>query len=133
MSKENEVVIVSVADEDRLWRRIHPDFYWFDPELGAKRLTSAAFKDTELSVYIEKLVAISGRTTADMLKGKYVSNGMVSFIAGFARSKGQEVIHKPHNADQDVDPAHGLVIGRKSHRTCLEFAEHCTWLVYPKE
>lgn len=133
MVKTTKFNVIPVEDEDHLWRKIHPIYYIYDQNLKKKRFTSSAFKDKELSVYIAKLVIESKRNVTDLLKDKYANNGMVSFTAGFARSKGQEVIHKPHDDNQDVDPAHGLVKGRKSHKTCLEFAENCVWLVYPKD
>lgn len=134
MTKLIEPNIVPVEDDDQLWRRIHPVFYWDDPEVGGKRLTSGAFKDKDLSVYIAKLVLESNRDFVDILKGMYENHGMVSFTAGFARSKGQQVIHDPPDDDnRDKDPAHGLVKGQKSHKTRLEFIENCAWLAYPKD
>lgn len=123
-----------IDDDNDLWRRVHPTQIFYDENLGRHRPNSATFKDESLSVYIAKLVLISGREHHDVLKPKYESHGLVAFTAGLARGLNQDVVFDPPNEDDpEKDPAHGLVKGEKSKKIRDEFACGCNWVVLPDE
>ena len=107
--------VQEVADADDLYRRIHPS------QVKDGKLTSAAFKDLQLSVDLARL------TTPQRSLSRHPSHGLASITALVARSLGQEVIHNPLN----INPAHALVIGNKSLATARSLARSATWVLLP--
>ncbi|MYD03817.1 MAG: hypothetical protein F4X21_02575 [Acidimicrobiia bacterium] len=82
--------------DEILWRRIHKD-HFIDG-----RITTAAFKDPEMSVDIARLRVEMSLTLADGV-------GVASFSSGLAYDNGQVVFSDPVPGN----PAHALVIGNK--------------------
>ena len=108
--------VEEIADVDDLYRRIHP--------LQVKEdgsLSSAAFKDAEMSVDVARL------TTPQQSLSGYVSHGLVSITAGHARSLRQEVFHAP----LETNPAHALVKGRKTDSIAKNLARSAKWEMLP--
>ena len=107
--------VQEVADADDLYRRIHPS------QVKDGKLTSAAFKDPQLSVDLARL------TTPQRSLSGHPSYGLASITALLARSLGQEVVHNP----LEVNPAHALVIGNKNLGTARSLARSATWVLLP--
>jgi hypothetical protein len=91
----------TVADDEVLWRRIHPT--WIVLKEGKETLSSAAFKDEELSVHIASL------TTRDAVLARYPRHRLSAFTAGQARREGFIVLRDP--IPEDV--SHALVLPRE--------------------
>ena len=104
--------VVELANEDLLWRRIHPNHVRSD-----MTVKSVAFNHPEMSVDVARLQRDMSITLA---KGA----GVAEFQVSVARDLSQEVRHDP-----DVDNhAHALVIGDKPRptREALRDAAHFT-------
>lgn len=114
----------TIVDDDVLFRRIPP--VWLTPgEGGRKRISSAAYKDFELSILVEALMTAARRPPNDALHD-YPDACLVSIMAGFARQHGQKVLKDnapPH------DPAHGLVVGKKTGSVSKAFARASRWVI----
>jgi hypothetical protein len=115
-----------IPDDCNLLRRINPVHIVPDANTGRRRLSSGAFRDRQMSVDAECLLA------ADGLDWRFTMNGhgncfLVRFTAGFARQQQQLVEHKPL-----VDnPYHTEITGRKSAPICNAFRDVVTWVVAP--
>jgi hypothetical protein len=99
----------SINNEAGLLRRIHPEQVVPDKNTQRPRLSSAAFKDDELSVDAEPLLAQAGLDWHFSLRG-YLGYSLVRFRAGAARQERLRVVHKPERCN----PAHTEVIGKKT-------------------
>jgi hypothetical protein len=114
----------TILDEERLLRRIHPQQLVPDENNGKFRVSSAAFRDRELSVVIESALRVTDRSPADTV-ARHPSHSLVAIRAGLARQKAQRVFRGP---DPD-EPAHGLVCGNKNSKCASEFARSAEWVV----
>jgi hypothetical protein len=95
---------------------------------GRMLISSAAFEHDELSVQFESLLRQQGRPLSDVLR-EYPNNKLCSITAGLARGLGQGVVYDtqpPH------DPAHGLVVGKKTKSVCKRFAREAKWVIPPE-
>jgi len=88
----------TVADHEVLWRRIHAA--WIVLREGKETLSSAAFKNEELSVHIASL------TTREAALARYPQHRLSSFTAGDARREGYIVVRDP----TPEDLSHALVL-----------------------
>jgi hypothetical protein len=114
----------SIANDEVLLRRLHPD--WIVPgEHGRMRIASAAFKHLEMSVLFCALLENQGRSVQDAL-GSYSDNSLCSFTAGLARDLGQGIVY---DVDPPNDPAHGLVVGKKTQSVANHFARGAIWVI----
>jgi len=130
-SNGNELVI---DDDDDLWRRVHPKQIFYDENLERFRPMSGTFKQVSMSVYIAKLVLSSGRDPHQILQHRYEDYGLASFTAGLARGLNQDVVFDPPDeGGPEKDPAHGLVVGKKSKTIQDKFASECDWVVLPEK
>lgn len=93
--------VVELANEDLLWRRIHPHHVRHD-----MTVKSVAFNHSEMSVDVAKLQHDMSITLA---KGA----GIAEFEVSVARNLNQEVRHDPGEDNH----AHALVIGDKPRQT----------------
>jgi hypothetical protein len=91
----------TVGDYEVLWRRIHPN--WISLQEGKEEISSAAFKDEEMSVHIASL------TTPTAILARYPTHRLAAFTAGQARSEGYIVVGNP----TPDDPSHALVLPRE--------------------
>jgi hypothetical protein len=73
---------------------------WIVLRGGKEELSSAAFKDEEMSVHIASL------TTRNTILGRYPMHRLAAFTAGQARSEGFVVLRNP----SPEDPSHALVL-----------------------
>jgi hypothetical protein len=97
----------SIADNERLFRRIPRTWVDWD-EHGNATISSAAFKDDELSIYIESVMTQADRPPSDAIRA-YPGYGLAAFTAGHARAFNQRVARDP----LPDEPAHGVVYGQK--------------------
>lgn len=129
MAEEEHVDDVSIPDTDRLFRRVVISPKHLIPlENGTQRPSSAVFKTLELSVNIESLLTEQGRAPEDTLVG-YPDTCLTSIIARDVRSFGYPIVKDilPPN-----DPAHGLILGKKSDSFANKMAKKLsTWVVEP--
>jgi len=115
----------SILDEDRLLRRIPPNQLCMED--GKLRPSSAVFRHAELSVYIESMVVAQGRAAEDVL-----SNYPNEFLTALPVS---EVRKFPYPIVKDNepphDPAHGLVVGKKTGGFANAMKRCHLWVVPP--
>ena len=95
-----------------LIRRIHPLQFVKVEGTEEKRISSAAFNDTELSVLHEDLMQKRGRVAASALAA-HPGYGLATFTASDARSCNptQNVCYDPIPEED----AHGIVFGKKTN------------------
>ena len=122
----------SISDEAELWRRIRPDQIVSDQNLGFDRSSSAAFNNSSdgspMSVIIEEIMREFGKGTEDVLRG-YKGFALAAITAGLARRNKQCVARDPlHN-----EPAHGVVIGKKTKSISRQLAKGSTWVLRPTQ
>lgn len=114
----------SIADEERLFRRIHPCHIVADENTGQARVSSGAFRDTELSIHIESTLLSTGKSSRDCLLN-YPQHRLVAITAGTARHFQQAVCRDP----QPGDSSHGLVCGSKNNRRIHKgLCESAVWV-----
>lgn len=127
MAEEERIDDVSIPNTDRLFRRVPANQLNDNPD-GTKRPSSAVFKTTELSVNIESLMIEQGRLPKDSLEG-YPNNYLTSIIVCDVRSFGYPIVK---DTKPPEDPAHGLVLGKKSDGFAKKMAKNLsTWIVEP--
>jgi hypothetical protein len=97
----------SISGDERLFRRIPRSWIDWD-ENGNASISSAAFKDEELSVILEAVMARDLRLPADLLRN-YRGYGLAAITAAHARSLNQAVATDP----LPEEPAHAVVFGQK--------------------
>lgn len=130
----------TIEDRCALLRRIHPNWLIYDANRECVRITSAAFKDQELSVHVGADITEQGIDLETILQEKHGEYALASITAGLARDHKQVVCRDP----QEDQLCHGLVCGAKKPKrefrgrrvaTCKAFAEFATenWIVPPKE
>lgn len=108
----------NIADEARLWRRIHPAWYVPDAKTGERRLSSQAFQngrtdDGKPANHMSVTLAdhpLAPHSTEEAVSGKYNGYGLAEFTASLARRLDQGVTHTP----TEEEPAHGSVTGEKT-------------------
>jgi hypothetical protein len=112
----------SIADDAGLLRRIRPDQIVDDANLGSRRPSSAAFKDHDLSVDAEPILASNGLDWKFSIKD-HPGYSLARFEAKSARAKTLSVVPKPL-----VDnPAHTEVIGKKSQAIAKHLVAQSMW------
>lgn len=119
----------SILDEERLLRRIHPN--WIVPDASdptIKRVSSAAFDNLEMSVELASVRDARGETLMATLDG-YNGFGLVFITASTARAKDQAVCRAP----LPDNAAHGLVVGKKTKSVARHFRNHCVSVFLPRD
>lgn len=123
---------LTIADEDRLFRRIPPNWIVWDSNKGAPSVSSAAFSNSSdgsgMSVFIESVMVEIGLSEHDVLRD-YKGFGLVAITARQARQEGQSVIRKP----TDKNPAHGEIAGKKRGSVKKAFKRNAEWIVCPTD
>lgn len=93
----------TVNDDERLWRRVHPNQIIWDEDIKNYRPSSAVFRPSgEMSVDIASL------TTPEAVLSDYPQHSLVEFTAGVARKEGCIVVRDP----LPDNPSHALVRGK---------------------
>jgi hypothetical protein len=116
----------TIPNTDRLLRRVRQN-QLFPESDGSQRPSSAVFKNLELSVNIESLMIEQGRPLEDTLTN-HADEYLTSITAAQVREYGNPVIKDtaPPN-----DPAHGLVLGKKTHGFANAMVRAHRWIVPP--
>jgi hypothetical protein len=116
----------SIPGDERLFRRIPRTWVDWD-EHGNAAISSAAFKDEELSVNLESVMVRDGRPPADAIRN-YPGYGLAAITAAHARSVQQAVARAP----LPDEPAHGIVYGQKKRGGIGgKLRDGATWVVSP--
>jgi hypothetical protein len=118
----------TIPDHGRLFRRVLPNQVLTEKD-GSQRPTSAVFKNPELSVNIESLMLEQGRPPEDALR-EFPGACLTSVIAGQVRTHGLSIVkdnEPPH------DPAHGLILGKKTSRFANAMVREHKWIVPPSK
>lgn len=116
----------TIPGYDRLFRRVRPNQLFTEAD-GTKRPTSAVFKNSELSVNIESLMLQQGRPPEDTLTG-YPGEYLTSVTAGRVREHGYPIVK---DCEPPNDPAHGLVLGKKTNAFANAMVRAHQWIVPP--
>jgi hypothetical protein len=117
----------SIGDHEVLLRRVQPE--WLVPGgEGRLRIASAAFKNEELSVLFRALLMKQRRPIPNVLAGR-AGQCLCSITAGLAREVNQGVVY---DAAPPNDPAHGLVIGKKTRAVANRLAREAAWVIPPE-
>jgi hypothetical protein len=115
-----------IAGDERLLRRIPRTWVAWD-EQGNAAISSAAFKDEELSVNLESVMARDGRPPEDAIR-TYSGYGLAAITAAHARSLNQRVAPDP----LEEEPAHGVVYGQKKRGGIAgKLRDGALWVVTP--
>jgi len=119
------------SSDTELWRRIPPDKYTFDDNLGRLRPKSYAFTDSDdspMSVTVAEFYLNSGLTLEDYFdRFKEDRYGLASITVGLIKELNLELELDRH----DDDPGHAVVIGKKSRGIRRRMAEESVWVVKP--
>jgi hypothetical protein len=116
----------SIPDSERLFRRIPRTWVDWDAD-GNAAISSAAFKDTELSVNLESIMARDSRPPEDAIRN-YPGYGLAAITAAHARSLNQKVARDP----LPEEPAHGVVYGQKKKGGIgSKLRDAAEWVVRP--
>ncbi len=96
-----------------------------DDNTGLVRVSSGAFKQKELSVHIESVLAEAGRS-ADSCLHNFSAQKLVSITSANARQFNQAVCRDPLPEDH----SHGLVYGNKNSKEVYEgLRDAATWII----
>jgi hypothetical protein len=98
-----------------LFRRVHVAQIVRDEDTGLARVSSGAFKDKELSINIESVLAQTGSSPRSCLSN-HKAHKLIFITAGDARRFKQAVSRDP----LPDDPSHGLVYGSKNNKSVSE-------------
>jgi hypothetical protein len=124
MSEKSSTNEAGIADDEVLLRRLQPD--WIVPgNHGRMRIASAAFKHEEMSILFYSVLQNQGRTVQDALSG-HPDNSLCSITTGLARELCQRVVY---DVEPPNDPAHGLVVGKKTKAVANRFAREALWVI----
>jgi hypothetical protein len=116
----------SIPGDERLFRRIPRTWVDWD-EHGNATISSAAFKDEELSVNLESVMARDGHPPADAIRS-YPGYGLAAITAAQARALNQAVAPDP----LPEEPAHGVVYGHKKRGGIVsKLRDGAIWVVAP--
>lgn len=119
----------AVQTEHHLWRRIPPQHFVPDETTKTIRCSSAAFSDTggsPMSVVWGEMVLAGGRVREHILV-RHDGFGLASITAGLARENQQIVSPDP----LPDEPAHYLVVGKKTRSVSRKFSKSAHWEVPP--
>jgi len=121
---------LSIVDDAELWRRIPRMWVIWDNNLHQMRPTSQAFQDhpsgTPMSVVLADVLEERGDSPDKVLTG-HPDFALASLTARLARACNQKVARDP----LPDEPAHALVVGKKSGSVRRRFATECRWVVSP--
>jgi hypothetical protein len=126
MPAETEEDDLTIPDTDRLFRRVPPN-QLEQLEDGSWRPTSSVFKHPELSVNIECLMVEQRRRPEDTI-ANYPGHYLTSILARDVRAKGHPIVK---DTEPPNDPAHGLVLGKKTSGFAHAMLASHQWIVRP--
>jgi hypothetical protein len=115
----------TIPGDESLLRRIHPSQVNWD-ESGEPNISSAAFRDRELSVNLSSVMLETGRVPGDAIRG-HAGFGLAAITAAHARSLNQAVARDP----VPDELSHGIVYGEKTHPIRRKLRDGAQWIVNP--
>ncbi|MCC7342475.1 MAG: hypothetical protein IT170_15445 [Bryobacterales bacterium] len=113
----------NISDDERLLRRIHL-VHMVEGDSGAAKVSTAAFKDQELSVNIESKMLEAGRLPEDSLRNN-PNDLLLSITAHTCRDNNQLVGPDP----VPTESAHGYVFGKKGKPVQRRLRDSAEWIV----
>jgi len=113
----------NIPNAERLFRRIHLT-HVVEGEGGSSMVSTAAFRDVELSVNLESVMDAEGRAPEDSLKHN-PNDLLMSITAGLCRNQEQLVGPDPI----PEEPAHGYAFGKKSKGVQRALRDAAVWVV----
>ena len=116
----------SIPDDAELWRRIPPWHFYFDDKLGRVRPSKAAFEDDVDGSPMSVILAAEAGPPELALVG-HSGVALATGTAGLVRACGQRVARDP----TPDEPAHAVVIGRKTDSIKRRLAREARWVVLP--
>jgi hypothetical protein len=116
----------SIPDDAELWRRIPPWHIHDDVKLGRVRPASAAFDDDPDGQPMSVTLGAESSGPEYVLAG-HERFALAAITAGQARACGLRVVRDP----LPDNPAHALVIGRKTESVMRRLARGAAWVVPP--
>jgi len=127
---------VTIPNEVRLFRRIHPEMVVFDDNRNHLRPTSQNFQDsrdgTPMSVFAENLAHAHGELPSDFLQGRWSEWGLAAVMAGRMRELGQRVYSDSHNQDEhERFESHSAVAGSKK-KVMKQMSATAEWVITPR-
>ena len=116
----------TIAGDERLFRRIHRSHVLWEDD-GSAAISSAAFRDEELSINIESVMIRDRRPPADAIR-QHPGYGLAAITAAHARSLNQVVARDPI----EEEPAHGVVYGQKKRGGIAgKLRDGASWVITP--
>lgn len=116
----------SISDDAELWRRIPPWHFYFDEKLGRSRPSKAAFEDDGDGSPMSVVLASEAGPPESAL-AEHPGYALSAITAGLARACGQLIVRDP----TPEEPAHAVVVGRKTDSIKRRFAREARWVVPP--
>lgn len=127
----DSIAVRVIEDAMELYRRVHPGQVVPDKNTGQLRPSSAAFKDPSMSVDVADFLREDGLDHRWSLRD-YAGWSLVRLTAAHARSKQQNVVHTPINADPaagtTANPYHAEVVGKKTPGTANHLRDGSDWV-----
>ena len=117
----------SIAGDTLLYRRVVPRWIVADGNRNCQRLATGAFQGVEMSVGVGD--TLGADPAESLLEGQPDDVCLVAFEARVAREIDQAVCRAP----KDDDPAHGLVVGKKTDAKQRTLARSATWAKAPDD
>jgi hypothetical protein len=122
---------LSIGNDVRLFRRIHPSCIVMDENLNCLRPSSQAFNDsqdgTPMSVNREDILKQENRDPASLLTG-FNEWGLAALTAGRMRENGQGIGPDPLPDER----SHALVFGPKPTKARKRIAKTAEWVIQPE-
>jgi len=115
----------SIADSTLLYRRVVPRWIVLDGNRNCHRLATGAFQNLEMSVGVGDM--FDGNLPESILEGHPEDVCLVAFETRVARENELAVCRDA----KDDEPAHGLVVGKKTTGKQRALARAATWVKAP--
>ena len=113
----------NIPGTERLFRRINL-VHIVEGEGGSSVVSSAAFRDLELSINLESVMQAAGRAAEQSLRD-YPNDLLMGITAGHCRNHGQLVGPDPI----PEEPAHGYAFGKKTKAVQRALRDAAEWVV----
>lgn len=105
-----------ISNDALLWRRISPEWWVYDANAGAMRVSSQAFQNLD---GLAMSVGLAAECSEEQFLGGHGGYGIAELTAGAARHCRQGVVRHPTEAE----PWHAHVVGdKKKKKKCLRAA-----------
>ncbi len=118
-----------VSPDTELFRRVSPDQVVVDETRRCLRMSSAAFRQSEMSIYLQDVLAAANREPASVIETEaYRKHFLAAFQARVALDLSLEV-----RRSLGDDEAHGDVVGKKTNQQRdKKLSRAARWIVAPQ-